>query len=202
MAGFEPALGSNAPAVLLDNAKRLDELVNSDKSTVPDRAGVDLDTWRGMMAKNEALTEETRQNLIPLSRQYMTLADAQADIANIPVGSTTYYRSPDDSALAIEVMNVGGTLAATGREMPSQQTVINVNTALRELIDELPNDVLFLFSDSDGFRIADIALDQTGKPVLSLGRLSLSRNSGSVFDITDADGFTVSVDDLTNRVFQ
>ncbi|MGV1347530.1 hypothetical protein, partial [Klebsiella pneumoniae] len=96
----------------------------------------------------------------------------------------------------------GGTLAATGREMPSQQTVINVNTALRELIDELPNDVLFLFSDSDGFRIADIALDQTGKPVLSLGRLSLSRNSGSVFDITDADGFTVSVDDLTNRVFQ
>ncbi|MGV1346407.1 hypothetical protein ACVSRN_21350, partial [Klebsiella pneumoniae] len=105
MAGFEPALGSNAPAVLLDNAKRLDELVNSDKSTVPDRAGVDLDTWRGMMAKNEALTEETRQNLIPLSRQYMTLADAQADIANIPVGSTTYYRSPDDSALAIEVMN-------------------------------------------------------------------------------------------------
>ena len=51
MAGFDPALGSNAPAVLLDNAKRLDELVNSDALTVPDRAGVDLDTWRGMMAK-------------------------------------------------------------------------------------------------------------------------------------------------------
>ncbi len=44
MAGFDPALGSNAPAVLLDNAKRLDELVNSDALTVPDRAGVDLDT--------------------------------------------------------------------------------------------------------------------------------------------------------------
>jgi hypothetical protein len=61
------------------------------------------------------------QNLIPLSRQYMTLAAAQADIANIPVGSTTYYRSPDDSALAVEVMNVSGTLQPTGRKMLSQQ---------------------------------------------------------------------------------
>ncbi|HHM2083929.1 TPA: flagellar biosynthesis protein, partial [Klebsiella pneumoniae] len=176
---FNPELGSTSPAVLLDNAERLDKLVNGPAADVPDRGGDPLYSWRQMMAKND----EVRQNLIPLSKQYQTLAAAQADIANIPDGSTTYYRSPDDSALAIEVMNVGGTLTATGREMPSQQTVINVNTALRELIDELPNDVLFLFSDSDGFRIADIALDQTGKPVLSLGRLSLSRNSDSVFDI-------------------
>ncbi|EMH98122.1 hypothetical protein KPRYC492_13265 [Klebsiella pneumoniae RYC492] len=39
-----------------------------------------------MMAKND----EVRQNLIPLNKQYQTLAAAQADIANIPVGSTTY----------------------------------------------------------------------------------------------------------------
>lgn len=71
----------------------------------------------------DSAAEETRQNLIPLSRQYMTLAAAQADIANIPEGSTTYYRSPDDSVLAIEVMNVGGTLTATGRSMPSNVVV-------------------------------------------------------------------------------
>ncbi|MEN0577196.1 flagellar biosynthesis protein, partial [Klebsiella variicola] len=120
---FNPELGSTSPAVLLDNAERLDKLVNGSALTEPDRAGDELDTWRGMMAKNEALTEETRQNLIPLSRQYATLAAAQADIANIPDGSTTYYRSADDSALAIEVMNVGGTLQPTGRKMPSQQAV-------------------------------------------------------------------------------
>ncbi|MBF7759025.1 hypothetical protein I0G05_27835, partial [Klebsiella pneumoniae] len=120
---FNPELGSTSPAVLLDNAERLDKLVNGPELTEPDRAGDDLDTWRGMMAKNEALTEETRQNLIPLSRQYATLAAAQADIANIPVGSTTYYRSPDDSALAIEVINNAGTLQPTGRKMPSQKTV-------------------------------------------------------------------------------
>ncbi|HBW5143962.1 TPA: hypothetical protein ME697_005178, partial [Klebsiella pneumoniae] len=116
---FNPELGSTSPAVLLDNAERLDKLVNGPAADVPDRGGDPLYSWRQMMAKND----EVRQNLIPLSKQYMTLAAAQADIANIPEGSTTYYRSPDDSALAIEVINVGGTLQPTGRKMPSQQDV-------------------------------------------------------------------------------
>ncbi|WP_414457586.1 hypothetical protein [Klebsiella pneumoniae] len=120
---FNPELGSTSPAVLLDNAERLDKLVNGSALTEPDRAGDDLDTWRGMMAKNEALTEETRQNLIPLSRQYATLAAAQADIANIPVNSTTYVRSQDGSALADEYINNGGTLEATGRKMPSYELI-------------------------------------------------------------------------------
>ncbi|MDY8635694.1 prophage tail fiber N-terminal domain-containing protein, partial [Escherichia coli] len=55
-------------------------------------------------------------------REFPTLAAAQADAdaGNIQVGSTAYYRSPDDSALAIEVINNGGTLEPTGRRMPSQ----------------------------------------------------------------------------------
>lgn len=53
---FNPELGSTSPAVLLNNAERLDKLVNGSALTEPDRAGVELDTWRGMMAKNEALT--------------------------------------------------------------------------------------------------------------------------------------------------
>lgn len=122
MADFDPALGDSSPAVLLDNATRLDKLVNSDELTVPDRAGVDLDTWRGMMAKND----EIRQNIVPLSKQYMTLAEAEADIANIPDGSTTYVRSTDGSSLAVEYTNNGGTLEATGRKMPSQESVDEV----------------------------------------------------------------------------
>ncbi|MFW0508377.1 SGNH/GDSL hydrolase family protein, partial [Klebsiella pneumoniae] len=118
---FNPDLGSTSPAVLVDNAKRLDELVNGPAADVPDRAGDPLYSWRQMMAKNEALTEATRQNLIPLSRQYMTLSEAQADIANIPAGSTTYVRSSDDAYLAIEYMNVSGTLQPTGRRMLSAE---------------------------------------------------------------------------------
>lgn len=117
---FNPELGSSSPEVLLDNAKRLDELTNGPAATVPDRAGEPLDSWRKMQEDNAALVDETRQNLIPLSRQYMTLAAAQADIKNIPEGSTTYYRSPDDLHLAIEVMNISGTLEPTGRVMVSK----------------------------------------------------------------------------------
>ncbi|VUS50429.1 hypothetical protein [Klebsiella spallanzanii] len=133
MAGFDPALGSTSPAVLLDNAKRLDELVNGSAADIPDRAGDPLYSWRQMMEKNEALTEEARQNLIPLSRQYMTLEAAQADIENIPEGSTTYVRSPDGGTLADEYINNGGTLEATGRRMPSQKSVDSVSSSVAAL---------------------------------------------------------------------
>ncbi|MEJ3767744.1 MAG: SGNH/GDSL hydrolase family protein, partial [Klebsiella quasipneumoniae] len=54
-------------------------------------------------------------------REFPTLAAAQADAdaGNIPTGATAYYRSSDDSALAIEVINNAGTLQPTGRQMPS-----------------------------------------------------------------------------------
>ena len=73
----------------------------------------------------------------------MTLAAAQADIANIPAGSTTYYRSPDDSALAVEVINNGGTLQSTGRVMPSQgyvDRVINTSTDNANISITIDND--------------------------------------------------------------
>ncbi|EMA2462463.1 hypothetical protein [Klebsiella pneumoniae] len=58
-------------------------------------------------------------------REFPTLeaAQADADAGNIPVGSTAYYRSSDDSALAVEVINNAGALQPTGRKMPSQKTV-------------------------------------------------------------------------------
>ena len=131
---------SSAMPDVWDNNATIDEFVNSPELTLTTRTGTERDTLAGIQKKSDdqrvqmaedgaAVVEETRQNLIPLSRQYMTLAAAQADIANIPVGSTTYYRSPDDSALAVEVMNVSGTLQPTGRKMPSQAAVEAAETA-------------------------------------------------------------------------
>ncbi|ENE5348970.1 SGNH/GDSL hydrolase family protein [Klebsiella pneumoniae] len=138
MAELNPPLGTTTPEIFLDNVKRADELVNGPAGTVNDRAGEPLDTWRQMMAKND----EVRQNIIPLSKQYATLAAAQADIANIPEGSTTYYRSPDDSALAIEVMNVGGTLQPTGRKMPSQQAVDEASDSANLALERVPEETV------------------------------------------------------------
>ncbi|MCL7674024.1 SGNH/GDSL hydrolase family protein, partial [Klebsiella pneumoniae] len=135
---LNPPLGTTTPEIFLDNVKRADELVNGPAGTVNDRGGEPLDTWRQMMAKND----EIRQNIIPLSKQYATLAAAQADIANIPVGSTAYYRSPDDSALAIEVMNVGGTLQPTGRKMPSQQAVDEASDSANLALERVPEETV------------------------------------------------------------
>lgn len=171
---FNPELGSTSPAVLLDNAERLDKLVNGSALTEPDRAGVELDTWRGMMAKND----QVRQNLIPLSKQYATLAAAQADIANIPEGSSTYVRSPDDAYLAIEYMNVGGTLVATGRKMLSAlptgyqaATAVSSNAA-NTIAITIPG------------LLVDSSLIYFLSPILNTGAVSVT--------VTDAKGNTVT----------
>ncbi|MCP2553855.1 hypothetical protein ACM64K_08045 [Klebsiella pneumoniae] len=173
----------------------LDKVVTSTDLTYTDRLGGEHYTVDGMKAEGDKVVEETRQNLIPLSRQYMTLADAQADIANIPEGSSTYVRSQEDSTLAIEVMNVGGTLQPTGRKMPSQE-------ALRSIQDVLfDENIAFLFSDLDGFHIADISYDNNGQPLLNIGSMCISRSNGSALEIIDREGFYISLDDLIQKIY-
>lgn len=149
--------------MLLDNAERLDKLVDGDAPTEPDRAGVDLDTWRGMMAKNDQI----RQNLVPLSKQYMTPEAAQADILNIPDGSTTFVRSSDDAYLAVEYKNTGGTLEATGRRMISAGYV----DALRDLVTtELAKIMAFgAAQTTDAYPdIAGLILDSVETPFIAV----------------------------------
>ncbi|EPX2835756.1 hypothetical protein ACWYEE_002980, partial [Klebsiella variicola] len=118
---------SNSMKNLSDNALAFDDFMNSENDTFIDRLENEKDTLAGaqkkMAAAAEASVQDARQNLIPLSRQYMTLAAAQADIANIPSGSVTYVRSTDGSSLADEYINNAGTLQPTGRKMPSQNSV-------------------------------------------------------------------------------
>lgn len=129
---------------LWDNTRVLDALLNSLMLEIESRTGEKLPSWKGIIKNINDLINDTRQNLIPLSRQYMTLADAQADIANIPEGSTTYVRSIDGSSLADEYINNGGTLEPTGRKMMGNG-VIDLNedesTAVK-LVDSNGNSIL------------------------------------------------------------
>ncbi|WP_323068846.1 hypothetical protein [Klebsiella variicola] len=171
---LNPPLGTTTPEIFLENVKRADRLVNGPEETVDDRGGKPLDTWRGMMAKND----QVRQNLIPLSKQYAALAAAQADIANIPEGSSTYVRSPDEAYLAIEYMNVGGTLVATGRKMLSAlptgyqaATAVSSNAA-NTIAITIPG------------LLVDSSLIYFLSPVLNTGAVSVT--------VTDAKGNTVT----------
>lgn len=149
---------SNSMKDLNDNALAYDDFMLSEEGTFVDRLGNQVPTLKGlseiMSQAGESVVEKTRQNLIPLSRQYMTLEAAQADIANIPEGSATYYRSPDDTALAIEVINNAGTLEATGRSMPSQDGVESfVNLTVGDLIQhENAENLIFQLVDILGYR--------------------------------------------------
>ncbi|EMI8765747.1 hypothetical protein RHQ24_005347 [Klebsiella pneumoniae] len=164
--------------MLLDNATRLDNLLNSLALVYPDREGADLDTWRGIMLRVSNTLDDIRQNLIPLSRQYMTLAAAQADIANIPVGSTTYYRSPDDSALAIEVINNGGTLEPTGRKMPSQEAINELQKYVSELISNDPSISAFVQWEAvGGFILGQLDKDYLKTAGFEVGAKRLSMDS-------------------------
>ncbi len=148
---FNPELGSTSPAVLLDNAQRLDKLVNGPALTEPDRAGDDLDTWRGMMAKSNAAIDDAQNSITILGLPFATLADAQAavDAGKIPDGAITWIRN-DDASLADEYINNGGILSATGRKMPSQEYIDDGFTPGR--VVESDTDVAIALTFAEGSR--------------------------------------------------
>ncbi|WP_085396490.1 SGNH/GDSL hydrolase family protein, partial [Raoultella sp. YJ] len=103
-------------------------------------------------------------------REFPTLAAAQADAdaGNIPTGATAYYRSSDGEALAIEVINTAGTLAPTGRVMPSQEAINAVFDFISRFIvsGDVGNNYFPFFTDGadnvpvwwdDGFAVSRIS---------------------------------------------
>lgn len=120
-------------------------------------------------------------------REFPTLAAAQADAdaGNIPVGSTAYYRIPDDSSLAIEVMNVAGTLTATGRRMPSQAAIDSSLKAVSEINQLITSDFVATsysaaLTDPDG----NAALLITDKGAVEIPELTVGGTTS-----TDAETF-------------
>lgn len=72
----------------------------------------------------------------PLGPQYATLADAEEAVANgeIPDGGYAYIRSEDDDSLADEYKNNAGTLQATGKSVPSQQAIAELEAFVQDAV--------------------------------------------------------------------
>jgi len=167
--------------------------------TRPDRTEFKGPSW-GHIAKLVDMVEDPLKNLVPLSRQYMTLTAAQTDIANIPVGSVTYVRSTSDETLADEYINTSGTLVATGKSLPSL-VALNDAVELATGIAKSSADSVSLvdFCDEDGFVAAKVSLSEKGVGLESqqvslmpefLSNLifSLFKNSSDGLCIQDEDG--------------
>ncbi|HHL5212126.1 TPA: hypothetical protein ACQ8GE_003693, partial [Klebsiella pneumoniae] len=201
---------SNSMKDLSDNAQAYDDFMNSENDTFIDRLENEKDTLAGaqkkMAAAAEASVQDTRQNLIPLSRQYMTMAAAQADIANIPEGSTTYYRSPDDNALAVEVINNAGTLQPTGRKMPSQEAIDALRILITQEVTKIMAsgaaasleghpDVAWAWVDKEGKSTTETLSDGT----TNLAALLLGNKIEFVTD--DSDGVVCQLRGTTTPIF-
>ncbi|HEN5146382.1 TPA: CotH kinase family protein, partial [Klebsiella quasipneumoniae subsp. similipneumoniae] len=107
-------------------------------------------------------------------REFPTLAAAQADAdaGNIPVGSTTYVRSTDGISLADEYINNAGTLQPTGRKMPSQQAVDDIEEQTRQAIDWLQR--MYLGQQSQVTAISD-TVDKSDANEIALQRIYLAQ---------------------------
>ena len=179
----------------------LDKVVTSADLKYTDRLGGEHYTVDGIKAEGDKVVEETRQNLIPLSRQYMTLAAAQADIANIPVNSAIYVRNADGTSLADEYINNSGILTATGRKMPSQQMLDAVSETANDSSDFLAtaqtglyfgnNETIPLVIDSSNRLI--LGYDSHKDEVIGAGMITSERAksiSDSAIDEREANGNT------------
>lgn len=71
-----------------------------------------------------AVLDSLGDDLVPLGKMYNTLAEAQADIDNIPANSYVFVRNSGDRSMADEYQNVSGTLTATGKYFMSGDGVI------------------------------------------------------------------------------
>lgn len=113
-------------------------------------------------------------------------------------GAKFSVRSRQSDAWVDEYENDNGIATPSGKKLPSLEAV----NALQEMVSEQSSELMmFLFSDMDDFHLADISFDEkTGKPAFNLGRMSLKRSNESAFEVADQDGFSMSVDDLINRL--
>ncbi|HCI8071042.1 TPA: hypothetical protein NQF68_005414, partial [Klebsiella pneumoniae] len=119
-------------------------------------------------------------------------------------GSATYYRSPDDSALAVEVINNGGTLEETGRKMPSTELVnVKVSAAYEDLNAKIGSTNVLL-SEILALPLTKFtSITAPGDTVVNVGKESvLLINSLSAAETSDARNQknTLKVTDLQSGV--
>lgn len=130
---------------------------------------------------------------------YSSVEQARAAISAgvIADGSKFSVRSAESEVWVDEYVNQGGAPVKTDKQLPS----LDALNRMRELISEKrQSSELFLFSDADGFHIADISIDgETGRPGLGLGEMGITRSADGVFEIVDRDGFVLSVGDELER---
>ncbi|HBY7418430.1 hypothetical protein [Klebsiella pneumoniae] len=119
-------------------------------------------------------------------REYLSLTAAQSDISagNILNGGYCWVRNTVDTTLADEYINNSGTLEATGRSMPSQQSI----EELQQLIQNDPSVEPFVQWEGDGgFIVAKLDKSALKAAGFEVGEDLISMSAMNVEKITEAE---------------
>ncbi|MBZ7513629.1 hypothetical protein FMK94_04995 [Klebsiella grimontii] len=172
---FNPPLGSTSPAVLLDNAERLDKLVNGPSADVPDRGGDSLYSWRQIMAKFDDV-------IASMDTGSFTFADESSGLAGTTDGQ--FFRVIQNGSF-IYYRNVGGIAHAVywypdGRIVIAQELKDNVIYTQPNLFANNVSDVTALPPRKTGSAVPTIST-YNGLPCYSLIKAAGSDNEAPLW---------------------
>ncbi|MDZ9811954.1 SGNH/GDSL hydrolase family protein [Escherichia coli] len=132
---FNPELGSTSPAVLLDNAKRLDELTNGPAATVPDRAGEPLDSWRKMQDSISEKIQEISNVIDSVDNDGFTFSSRELGLASTTEGQ--FFRvvilDGEGVTVAFDFYQNKGGVAVFQTSQPNKRYVDSVNQRVTKL---------------------------------------------------------------------
>ncbi|HBM2965582.1 TPA: hypothetical protein LVK93_005603, partial [Klebsiella michiganensis] len=150
MSELTPPLGTAGFSVFKENVENLDIALNTDSESWLDRGKRVNVSWKGILNKNAEALKETQDSITILGQPFTTLAEAQAaaNDGKIPVGAVAWVRNAGDVSLADEYINNAGTLAATGRQMPSKY-------ALDRYFQALPDGSLIISGENGAVLVID-----------------------------------------------
>lgn len=187
---------SGLPQDLRFNAEKFDQVMTGFALNYTDRLGNVRYTVAGMESRTESVIAEFNanyqnvvNNLTPLGKMYSTIADANSAIASgdIPTGAFFFIRSTTDSSIADEYQNIAGVATATGKRLPSNEALNEVNRLINAKDSE---SVAFSFEDSLGRSCAIIYEDSRFRiPRSILDEVQSEKSSdGWVFSIRGRGG--------------
>ncbi|MGI1275862.1 right-handed parallel beta-helix repeat-containing protein [Klebsiella quasipneumoniae subsp. similipneumoniae] len=196
---FNPELGSTSPAVLVDNAKRLDELVNGPAAVVPDRAEEPLDSWRQIMAVNQERVDQLDDIITSLDTASFTFPDEPAGIAATTEGQ--YFRVPqgEGNAVAFKYFRNTSGVAVLVATLASEKLVSGT-------LGITDDSGLVQTVSSDG-KITEVKTE-TGENYLSgmnesvqeLASRSGKDTTGNLHSATDKDGLQLIITDAEGKI--
>lgn len=210
MASFTPPLGSSSPEVLEDNASRLDKLLNSPESTVPDRSGEALKSWAGIEEDSAEKLAEIDAIITSLDTGKFTFPDIATGMSGTTNGqyfrvilgsgnelAFIYYRNLNGVAVEITSMYSKAFIDAFKARVEALIRTGDLDGLIFAVTDPA-GFIGFQVEKNGGFGTKDVYVSPGS---LRAGDLVLNYSSDALLSAADANGFFSTIINNALQIF-